>query len=187
MSDQEQNQLWQRLEKKLSFVKGKKAAMDEAVAYAIDTEGDIEALNDHIAHIRREKSYPLRILQHEVYTWEPDYENTEFLAGIQAGFDICKQIYSAPDWESKSYPISSGAPSKIVYLLRMALLEVDGRLDGLEICFENKENPKEIQSRIKDLRSYINRGYHDRLTITKLQAIEEGLAILIGKEENETR
>lgn len=183
MSDQELERAKQRLEKNLAFIKGKKAATDEAVAYAIDTGGDINVLHKHIQRIRHDRTCPLRILPHTFPTWEPDYEDQDFLAGIWAGCDAIEQIYNAPDWQIKPWPIASGAPSKVVHDLRIALLEIDGYLDGLQVCLENMENFEAIRFEIKDLKNYFSHGYRDRLLGAKLQAIEDGYATLVENLE----
>ncbi|MCA9933926.1 MAG: hypothetical protein H6662_14280 [Ardenticatenaceae bacterium] len=173
-----QGQAWPQLEKELAFIKGKKAAMDEAVAYAMETEGKVNALRNHIQHVRFNTSYPLRIFQYTLHTWEPDYGDKDFIAGVQAGFDICEQIFNAPDWQEKSFSHSSGAPSKIVHYLRMALLDVDGYLYGLEECFEKKEDIEAIQIEIEGLGRLLRNRPNDRLRNARLQALKDGYDIL---------
>lgn len=152
--------------------------MDEAVVYALETGGDVTALHNHIQHIRHNKSYPLRIQQYTLHTWNPDCDDQVFLAGIQAGFDMCEQIYNVPDWQDKSFPTNSGAPSKIVFYLRMALLEVDGRLYGLMDCLEEKENPEAILIEIKNSKRWSSPQNKD--AAARIQAYKDGYALLTG-------
>jgi hypothetical protein len=182
MTDEERKQAWQQLKREIVFLKGEKAAMDEAVAYAKETGGDTAALHRHIQRIRHERSYPLRIFQYIEPPWEPDYQDKDFLAGIQAGFDACEQIYGASDWEEIPFSVDLGAPSKIVHHLRIALLEVDGRIYGLEECFDYKDKLEELPDEIASWKR--NTPPNHTGGMAHLKALQDGYALLTGQLGN---